>query len=63
MLDFPASPTVGQQFTAGGVTWTWDGAKWTGSGGGGTGGGGIPDAPSNGQLYGRMNATWSVVPT
>jgi hypothetical protein len=63
MLDFPASPTVGQQFTAGGVTWTWDGAKWTGSGGSGSGGGGIPDAPSNGQLYGRMNAAWSVVPT
>jgi len=31
-LDFPASPTVGQQFTAAGVTWTWDGTKWTASG-------------------------------
>ena len=28
MIDFPASPTLGQQFTAAGVTWTWDGAKW-----------------------------------
>jgi hypothetical protein len=28
MIDFPNSPTVGQQFTAAGVTWTWDGAKW-----------------------------------
>ena len=28
MIDFPASPTVGQQFTAAGVTWIWDGAKW-----------------------------------
>ena len=28
MIDFPASPTIGQQFTAAGVTWTWDGAKW-----------------------------------
>ena len=32
MIDFPASPTLGQQFTAAGVTWTWDGAKWTASG-------------------------------
>ena len=29
MIDFPASPTLGQQFTAAGVTWTWDGVKWT----------------------------------
>jgi hypothetical protein len=32
MLDFPASPTVGQQFTAAGVTWFWDGVKWLPSG-------------------------------
>ena len=32
MLDFPTSPTLGQQFTAAGVTWTWDGAKWLPSG-------------------------------
>jgi hypothetical protein len=32
MIDFPNSPTVGQQFTAAGVTWTWDGTKWTGNG-------------------------------
>jgi len=32
MIDFPASPTLGQQFTAAGVTWTWDGTKWTSSG-------------------------------
>jgi Chaperone of endosialidase len=31
-LDFPASPTVGQQFTAAGVTWVWDGTKWAASG-------------------------------
>jgi len=28
-IDFPASPTNGQQFTAGGVTWTWNGTTWT----------------------------------
>jgi hypothetical protein len=32
MIDFPASPTVGQQFTAAGVTWVWDGTKWAASG-------------------------------
>jgi hypothetical protein len=32
VIDFPASPTLGQQFTAAGVTWTWDGTKWTASG-------------------------------
>jgi len=32
MLDFPASPIIGQQFTAAGVTWIWDGAKWLPSG-------------------------------
>jgi hypothetical protein len=31
MIDFPANPTIGDQFTdAGtGITWTWDGVKWT----------------------------------
>ena len=28
MIDFPASPTLGQPFTAAGVTWTFDGVKW-----------------------------------
>ena len=32
MIDFPASPTLGQTFTAAGVTWTWDGTKWTATG-------------------------------
>jgi hypothetical protein len=27
-IDFPASPTVGQQFTAAGTTWQWDGTTW-----------------------------------
>lgn len=30
-LDFPASPTVGQTYTANGQTWTWDGASWISS--------------------------------
>jgi hypothetical protein len=32
MIDFPSSPIVGQQFTAAGVTWTWDGTKWLAAG-------------------------------
>jgi len=27
-LDFPASPTNGQVFSSGGVSWTFDGDKW-----------------------------------
>ena len=34
-IDFPASPTTGQIFTAAGVTWKWDGAKWGGAPSGG----------------------------
>ena len=36
-LDFPASPGPGQTFVAGGVTWTWDGAKWVFQGAAGSG--------------------------
>jgi hypothetical protein len=27
-LDFPASPSIGDKYTVGGVTWTWDGTTW-----------------------------------
>jgi hypothetical protein len=27
-LDFPASPSLNQQYTANGSTWTWDGTSW-----------------------------------
>ena len=27
-IDFPSSPTVGQQFTASNTTWEWDGTTW-----------------------------------
>jgi hypothetical protein len=29
MIDFPASPTLGEQFSFGGTVWEWDGTKWT----------------------------------
>ena len=28
MIDFPNTPTIGQIFTTGGLSWTWDGSKW-----------------------------------
>ena len=31
-IDFPASPTLNDTFTAGGVTYTWDGTAWVASG-------------------------------
>jgi hypothetical protein len=53
--DFPASPTNGQQFTpSGGPTYQWNGTVWTLA---------APltitDAPSDGSIYGRLNAGWS----
>jgi len=30
-LDFPASPTVGQTYSANGGTYTWDGTVWVAS--------------------------------
>jgi hypothetical protein len=28
-LDFPNSPTIGDEFAGGGFTWVWDGSAWT----------------------------------
>ena len=28
MINFPDNPVVGEVFTDGGITWTWDGVKW-----------------------------------
>lgn len=28
-IDFPNSPTIGQQFSAGGQTWVWNGTVWS----------------------------------
>jgi len=35
-VDFPNTPTLNQQFSAGGVMWQWDGTKWIALGGGAT---------------------------
>jgi hypothetical protein len=29
-INFPDTPTTGQTYTVGSVTWTYDGAKWAG---------------------------------
>jgi len=31
-LNFPANPPLNSTYTAGGVTYTWDGTKWTSKG-------------------------------
>lgn len=31
-IDFPNSPTVGQLFTVGDITWEWTGSVWQGNG-------------------------------
>jgi len=32
VIDFPASPTLNQSFTAGAASWRWDGTKWIAQG-------------------------------
>lgn len=48
-ISFPSNPTVGQQYTAAGITWEWNGSSWEslppagGGGGGSTTLGGLTD--------------------
>lgn len=56
-LDFPNSPTNGQIFSSGGMLWRFDGTKWVQA----SGVLALPDAPSDGNIYGRENATWTSV--
>lgn len=52
---------VGFYYAADTGEWSaWDGAQWLEDIMGG--GGGIPDAPSDGKLYGRKDASWEEVP-
>ena len=71
----PPTPIPGQLWfdTAGAAMYVWyveaegTSSQWVpvvnqvSAGGSGGGGGGIPEAPLDGQLYGRENATWIVV--
>ena len=58
-FDFPASPTVGQTYPNPGIAglpvYTWDGEKWANVVGG------LPDAPSDGNAYGRSSGAWAKV--
>src|SRR5262245_64063489 len=56
MINFPDAPTVGQTFSSPSGTFTWDGVKWVPVSGATSGG--ILDAPSDGKVYGRLNAAW-----
>jgi hypothetical protein len=38
VINFPDAPTNGQQFTAAGASWRWDGTKWAAYGGGSSSG-------------------------
>lgn len=53
-IDFPGSPNVGDTFTSGTITWSWDGTKWEPSPAGNW-----VEAPSDNQTYGRRNQAWT----
>lgn len=40
-INFPAGPSIGDTYTVGGITYTWDGDTWSAAGSGSGGGGGI----------------------
>jgi len=50
MFNFPSSPTVGQEFASGPVTYVWNGEGWAIKT--------SPDAPVDGKVYGRKDAAW-----
>ena len=57
MIDFPATPTVGQTFTSGGQSWTWDGMKWVAYGVAQ----GIYLPLSGGKLTGALNPAGGII--
>jgi hypothetical protein len=61
MLNFPDSPTVGQIYTLGAASWSWDGTKWvatSGSGGGITQlTGDVTAGPGSGSQAATLSAT------
>jgi hypothetical protein len=57
-VNFPDAPTNNQSFVGNGITYIWNGSAWIAQGAAS----GIPEAPTDGQLYGRESAAWAVVP-
>lgn len=57
-FDFPTNPPVGTIVTTpAGIGYEWDGSVWRTP----FSGSGLIDAPSDGNTYGRLNATWTQV--
>ena len=59
-INFPTNPTIGQTYTYGGITWTWNGTGWdktTGSGSGNTGATGATGPQGNTGATGTTGAT------
>lgn len=53
-IDFPGSPNIGDTFTSGTTTWTWDGTKWDAAPAGNW-----VEAPSDNTMYVRRNKAWT----
>jgi hypothetical protein len=58
---FPPNPCRGHFLWDGSALWIWDGVGWDKIGPASPGTAGIPEAPIDGNLYGRENAAWVVV--
>jgi hypothetical protein len=59
---FPPNPCRGHFLWDGSALWIWDGVGWQRVGPEAPGAAGIPEAPIDGNLYGRENAGWTIVP-
>ena len=55
-IDFPNSPTVGQLFTVGDITWEWTGTVWKGLGTAGDAGPAGPAGEANFNSFLLMGA-------
>jgi len=51
-FNFPPTPNEGESYTSGGITFVWNGYGWMLK---------APDAPVDGKIYGRKNATWAEI--
>jgi len=51
-FNFPATPTLGDEYASGGITFVWNGYGWNVK---------ASDAPIDDKLYGRKNATWAEI--